>query len=124
MFRKLVGAVAACVLVLGLGAAVARAQQAPGGETPAPVIKPVPALHKPMEKKPEATSAAKPEAMEKAAPAKVADLQYPPCSKSVKDRCIQLWQRDLAKTYPQCAKIKGADARAACIETAYKQDKK
>lgn len=55
--------------------------------------------------------------------APVAGMAYPPCSKTVKDQCIQLWQRNLSSAYPQCAKIKGSAARAACIEDAYKQTK-
>jgi hypothetical protein len=48
-------------------------------------------------------------------------LDYPPCSKTVKDQCIQLWQKNLVKAYPECAKVKGATNKAACIETAYKK---
>jgi len=50
-------------------------------------------------------------------------LAYPPCSRTVKDQCIQLWQRNLSTVYPQCAKIKSTVSRAACIEDAYKQQK-
>ena len=118
MIRKAIGVVGAAILVAGLMGAAAHAQQTPSdGQTPAAVIKPVPALHT---QKP----AAAPKAEEKAMPAETASLDYPPCSKTVKDRCIQLWQPDLSKSYPQCAKIKGSNARAACIESAYQQGKK
>ncbi|MFI4988960.1 MAG: hypothetical protein ACHQF3_16155 [Alphaproteobacteria bacterium] len=80
------------------------------------------------------TTAPKPKAAVKArTPAKTtaapeqstsaAGMEYPPCSKNVKDQCIQLWQRNLSKAYPQCAGVKGADRRAACIEEAFKQTK-
>jgi hypothetical protein len=118
MIRKAIGVFGAAILVAGLLGAAARAQQTPSdGQTPAAVIKPVPALHQP---KPITIRKAE----EKSAPAETASLDYPPCSKTVKDRCIQLWQPNLAKTYPQCAKVKGSTARAACIESAYQQDKK
>jgi hypothetical protein len=82
------------------------------------VIKPVPKLHKAM---PQAKTMG---TKQEAETAPVGNLDYPPCSKTVKDRCIQLWQPGLAKTYPQCNAIKGLGARAACIETAYKEIKK
>jgi hypothetical protein len=46
-------------------------------------------------------------------------LAYPPCSKTVTDHCIQLWQPSLRKAYPACAKIRPAGERAACIEKAF-----
>jgi hypothetical protein len=122
---KAIGAALAAILLAGLCSTEARAQSAPAtpsatgsAESPAPVIKPVPKLHQAM---PKATPQAVPA---KAASAPVGNLDYPPCSKTVTDRCIQLWQPDLAKTYPQCAKVKGQSARAACIETAYKETRK
>ena len=65
------------------------------------------------------TVKAKPKA-EPAATTSASSLAYPPCSKTVKDSCIQLWQRDLGKLYPQCSKVKNSIDRAACIEGAAK----
>jgi hypothetical protein len=133
MIRKAIRTLGAAILVMGLMGTAAQAQQTSSdSQAPAPVIKPVPALHtskpmasKPMASKPMASKPmAEPKAEEKSELAATASLDYPPCSKTVKDRCIQLWQPDLAKAYPKCAKVKASAARAACIESAYQQDKK
>jgi hypothetical protein len=44
---------------------------------------------------------------------------YPPCSRSLHDRCIEV-NKLLNRAYPSCAKIKSPDEKASCAETAYK----
>ncbi|HKO09775.1 MAG TPA: hypothetical protein VJ487_18880 [Alphaproteobacteria bacterium] len=113
MIRKMIGIALVSLLFAGPLAFAASAQSTsdqPG--QPAAPAKPKAAV--------KSHAAAKPKAApEESAP--VTGLDYPPCSKTVKDQCIQLWQRNLSQAYPQCAKVKGATSRAACIENAYKQ---
>ncbi len=117
MISKMIGAALVALLFTGPMAFEAFAQSSGGttSETTAPA-KPKPPV------KAHAAAKAKPKAMPEES-ASTAGLDYPPCSRAVKDHCIQLWQRNLAKAYPQCSSVKGADRRAACIEDAYKQTK-
>ena len=106
--RWLVAALAVSLLVAGPLAASASAEDA---QTTAPKTH----LHK------KHAAKAKPEA---AAPAAMAtgDLPYPPCSRSLRDKCIELNQRDLNRAFPSCARSAGVQ-KAACIETAFKEQK-
>lgn len=144
MIGKVIGIALAALLLAGPSAFEAAAQSS--GNQPAAPAAPAapkaasgdqpaaPAAAKPAAPvKPKAAAAAKTPAKPKtaAAPkapaepsAAAAALEYPPCSKTVRDRCIQLWQADLGKAYPQCIKLKGPAERAACIEDAFKQAKK
>jgi len=113
MIRKMIGTALVSLLFAGALAFEASAQSssAQPAQTEAPA-------------QPKAAVKSHAAAKAKAAPeesAPVTGLDYPPCSKTVRDQCIQLWQRNLSQVYPQCAKIKGATSRAACIENAYKQ---
>jgi hypothetical protein len=60
------------------------------------------------------------------ADASASNLTYPPCSKSLKDKCIELGYRkqlDQAtnREYPKCAQIQDVSQKARCIESGFKQ---
>jgi hypothetical protein len=112
MIRKVIGTALVTLLFAGPLAFDASAQSS----TTQPAQSEAPAKAKAAVKSRAAKAKAAPE---ESAP--VTGLDYPPCSKTVKDQCIQLWQKNLSQVYPQCAKVKGATSRAACIENAYKQ---
>jgi hypothetical protein len=57
-----------------------------------------------------------------AASPQAASENWPPCSKTVRDRCIEVNKR-LNEAYPACAKIKNRDEKANCVETAFKEKK-
>ncbi len=57
-----------------------------------------------------------------AASPRAASESWPPCSKTVRDRCIEVNKR-LNQAYPACAGIKNRDEKASCVETAYKEKK-
>lgn len=115
MIRSMIGVALVTLLFAGPAALTASAQSASGqpGASTAPAT---------------STAPAKPHmaAKHKAAPeesAPVTGLDYPPCSRTVRDQCIQLWQRNLSTAYPQCSKVRDTVSRASCIEDAYKQRK-
>ena len=115
MIRSLIGVALVTLLFAGPAALDASAQSTSGQ----PNASTAPA-------KPAAPAKAHMAAKHKAAPEEstaATGLEYPPCSRTVKDQCIQLWQRNLSKAYPQCSKVKGSASKAACIEDAYKQQK-
>ena len=115
MIRSMIGVALVTLLFAGPAALDASAQSAsgqPGGATApaqsaAPVKSPTAARHRAAaEEGPQPTG-----------------LEYPPCSRTLRDQCIQLWQTNLSKVYPQCSRLRGSASRAACIEDAYKQQK-
>lgn len=119
MLRKAVGATLAALLFTGSCAAPALSQTTgnPASQPAVPAASKAAAKARPVKPK----AVAQPTAA--GAPAGTADLEYPPCSKTVKDHCIQLWQRSLGKAYPQCVTLKNGEAKAACIEAAFKRAK-
>ena len=133
MVKNLIGVALVTLLFAGAAALEASAQSTGTPPAQAPVMAPssqpaaaeptAPAAKTHAAAKHRARPVAKKEAPAEEAPAPVAGLAYPPCSRTVKDQCIQLWQRNLSGVYPQCSKVKGTEARAACIEDAYKQSK-
>jgi len=51
------------------------------------------------------------------------DMKYPVCDRSHTDSCLELGRsaqidRELNQTYPNCAKVKGKQQKAACINDA------
>ncbi|HTZ77458.1 MAG TPA: hypothetical protein VMC10_06110 [Stellaceae bacterium] len=58
-----------------------------------------------------------------ASPSPQTDMKYPVCDRTHTDSCLELGRsaaidRELNQTYPNCAKVKGKQQKAACINEA------